>query len=80
MVSACSVDRTNERTNEHMFETLGIVQLACKHANFVVFFLLKRTSYCCAVQCKGLTWYGFWWRTSGRPGVRRVTRDVNGWA
>ena len=26
-----------------MFETLGIVQLACKHANFSVFFL-KRTS------------------------------------
>ena len=37
--------------NEHMFETLGIVQLACKQA----IFFLKRTSYCCAVQCKGLT-------------------------
>ena len=36
----CSaVDRTNERMNEeHMFETLGIVQLACKHANFCVLF------------------------------------------
>ena len=39
-------------SNEHMFETLGIVQLACK---FLLFFFLKRTSYCCAVQCKGLT-------------------------
>ena len=38
-----------------MFETLGIVQLACKHANFCCCFLLKRTSYCCAVQCKGPT-------------------------
>ena len=39
-----------------MFETLGIVQQACKHAIFFCFFfLLKRTSYCCAVQCKGLT-------------------------
>ena len=37
--------------NEHMFETLGIVQLACKQA----ISFLKRTSYCCAVQCKGLT-------------------------
>ena len=44
----------DDRMNEHMFETLGIVQLACKHANFC-YFLLKHTSYCCAVQCKGLT-------------------------
>ena len=54
----CSaVDRTNERMNEHMFETLGIVQLACKHAIFLCFILLKRTSYCCAVQCNGLGVY-----------------------
>ena len=68
-------------SNEHMFETLGIVQLACK---FLLFFFLKRTTLllCCAVQ-RSHIWYEFGCvvsRTSGAAMAPSRDSRLNGWA